>query len=78
MYLLSIYKKPIILSLFKIYTLNFTMLMLTILTCSLRTYVIRLRNLSSINIMFSSPQKITAFLYNCEEKAQNNLIKKTF
>ena len=36
MYLLYIYKKPIILSLFKIDTLNFTMYILTILTCPLK------------------------------------------
>ena len=36
MYLLCIYKKPIILSLFKIDTLNFTMYILTILTCPLK------------------------------------------
>ena len=54
MYLLCIYKKPIILSLFKIYTLNFTMYILTILTCPLKTYVIRLRNLTSINIFFTT------------------------
>ena len=36
MYLLCIYKKPIILSLFKIDTLNFTMYILTILTCLLK------------------------------------------
>ena len=41
MYLLFIYKKPIILSLFKIYILNFTMDILAILTCSLKTYVIK-------------------------------------
>ena len=33
MYLLCIYKKPIILSLFKTHTLNYTMYILTILTC---------------------------------------------
>ena len=36
-----------------------------------KKYVIRLRNLTSINIMFSLTQKIIAFLYNCKEKAQN-------
>ena len=44
MYLLCIYKKPIILSLFEINTLNFTMYILTILTYPLKTYVIRLHN----------------------------------
>ena len=42
MHLLCIYKKTIILSLFKIDTLNFAMYILTILTCPLKTYVIRL------------------------------------
>ena len=43
-----------------------------------KKYVIRLRNLTSINIIFSSPQKILVFLYNCKEKAQNKQIKKPF
>ena len=51
-YLLCIYKKPIILSLFKIDVLNFTMYTVTILTCLLKTYVIRLHNLISMNIFF--------------------------
>ena len=52
MYLLYIYKKPIILSLFKIDTLNFTMYILANLTCPLKTYV-RLHNLISMNIFFT-------------------------
>ena len=68
MYLLCIYKKPIILSLFKIDTLNFTMHILTILTCPLKTYVIRFHNLIS---KFSTPSKIIVFLYNCKEEAEN-------
>ena len=36
-YLICIYKKPIILSLFKIDLLNFTMYTLTILRCPLKT-----------------------------------------
>ena len=36
MYLLCIYIKPVILGLFKIDTLNFTMYILTILTCPLK------------------------------------------
>ena len=51
MYLLCIYKGSIILSLFKIDTLNFTMYILTILTCPLKTYVVRLHNLSLMNIL---------------------------
>ena len=50
MYLLCIYNRPIILSLFQIDTLNFTMYILMILTCPLETYVVRLHNLKSMNI----------------------------
>ena len=57
MHLLCIYKKPIILSLFKIDTLNFTMYILTILTCPLKTYVVRLHNLTSMNIFFTIDHK---------------------
>ena len=53
MYLLCIYKKPIILSLFEINTLNFTMYILTILTYPLKAYVIGLYNLISMNIFFT-------------------------
>ena len=53
MYLLCIYKKPIILSLIKIDTLNFTMYILTIL----KTYIIRLHNLISMNIFFTINHK---------------------
>ena len=52
-YFLCIYKKPIILSLFEIDTLNFTMHILTILICPLKTYVVRLHNLISMNIFFT-------------------------
>ena len=48
MYLLCIYKKPIILSLFKIDTINFIMYILMVLICTLKTYVIRLHNLISM------------------------------
>ena len=41
MYLPFIYKNPVILSLLKIVTLNFTMYVLTIWTCTLKMYVIR-------------------------------------
>ena len=44
-YLLCIYKKTIFLSLFKIDTSNLAMYILMILTCPLKTYVIRLCNL---------------------------------
>ena len=49
LYLLCIYKKPITLSLFRIYTLNFTTYILTVLTCPLKTYVFRLRKLKQIS-----------------------------
>ena len=70
MYLLCIYKKPIILRLFKIDTLNFTMHILTVLTCPLKTYLIRLRNLISINI-FITIKDHSFSLYNCKENAEN-------
>ena len=53
MYILCIYKKTIILSLFKIDTLNFTMYILTILTSPLKIYVIGLHNLILMNIFFT-------------------------
>ena len=57
MHLLCIYKKPIILSLIKIDTLNFTMYILTILTFPLKTYIIRLHNLISMSIFFTINHK---------------------
>ena len=53
MHLLCIYKKSMTLKMFKIDTLNFTMYVLTILTCPLKTYVVRLHNLTSMNIFFT-------------------------
>ena len=70
MYILFIYKKPIILSLFKIDTLNFTMYTLTILTSPLKIYVIGLHNLISMNIFFT----IKVFLYNCKKTAENDQV----
>ena len=67
MYVLCIYKKNIILILFKIDPLNLTMNILTTLTCPLKIYVIGLHNLISIKIFF--PIKI--FLYYCKETAEN-------
>ena len=82
MYLLYIYKKPIILSLFKIDTLNFTMYILTILTCPLKTYVIRLRNLISMNIFFTIKDhfmvlKKVIFII-VKRKPKTNKLKKPF
>ena len=53
MYLLCIYKKLIILSLFNVDTLNFTMYILTSFACPLKIYDIRLHNLISMNIFFT-------------------------
>ena len=53
MYSLCIYKKPIILSLSKIHTLNVTMYNLTILTSPLKIHVFRLHNPISMNIFFT-------------------------
>ena len=72
-YLLFIYKKPIILSLFKIDTLNFTVYILTILTCSLKTYVIRLRNIISMNIFFTI--KIIVFFIIVKKKPKTDRLR---
>ena len=64
--------KTIILSLFKIDTLNLTMYILTILTCPLKTHVIQLHNLILMKIFFTEIKKIV-FLYNC--KNTNKLLK---
>ena len=74
MHILCIYKKNIILiSLFKIDTLNFIMNILTIMTCSfIKNHVIGLHNLISMNIF--SPWRIMVFLYNCKETAENKWI----
>ena len=66
MHILCIYEKNIVLSLFKIDTLNFTIL--TILTWSLKTYVIRLHNLISMNIFFTER---SVFLYNCKKTSEH-------
>ena len=52
MYLVCIYKKSIILRPLKTDTLKFTMYILTILTCPLKTYAIRLHNPTAMNIFF--------------------------
>ena len=71
MYIHCIYQKSIIFSLFKIDTLNFTMYILTILTCPLKTYVIRLHNLISMNIFFTERLLFCFWLYNCKETAES-------
>ena len=57
MYLFCFYKIIIILSQFQFDTLTFTMYILTILTCPLKTYVVRLHNLISMNIFFTIDHK---------------------
>ena len=52
-YTFHLQKNPIILSLFKIDTLNFTMYISIILTCPLKSYVIGLHDLISMNIFFT-------------------------
>ena len=67
-------KKNIILSLFKIDTLNFTMYILTILTCPLKTYVIRLHNLISVNIFFTE-RSLFFFIIVKRQPKTNKLLK---
>ena len=80
LYLLYIYKKPIILSLFKIDTLNFTMYILANLTCPLKTYV-RLHHLISINIFFTIKDhsfSLAFFFIIVKRKPKTNRLKKAF
>ena len=64
MYLLCINKKLIFLSLFNIDTLNFTMYILTNLTCPLKTYVIRKQIIKKLDFFKSNFDK--QFLHNKE------------
>ena len=50
------------------HTLNCIMSIWTILTWSLKTYVIRFHNLISMNIFFTER---SVFLYNCKETSEN-------
>ena len=73
MYLLCIYKKTIILILFKIDTLKFTVYIVTILTCPLKTYVVRLHNLTLMNIFFTIDLKRSrVFFIIIERKPKSN------
>ena len=74
MYLLCIYKNPIILSLFKINLLNFTMNFITILTWPLKTYAIRLHNLISVNI-FCTIKDHGFFFIIVKRKLKTNKLK---
>ena len=80
MHLLYIYKKPIILSLFKIDTLNSTMHILANLTCPLKTYV-RLHNLISMNIFFTIKDhsfSLVFFFVIVKRKPKMNRLQKAF
>ena len=70
MYILWIYRKTIILSVFKIDTLNFTMYILTVLTCSLKIYVIRLHDLTSMNIFFTERLLFFFIIVNRQPKTK--------
>ena len=61
-YLFFAYKKPIILSLFKIDALNFRMYIWTILTYPLKSYVIRLHNLIFSKNIFHTIKDHSFFL----------------
>ena len=74
MYILCICQKAIILSLVKIDTLNFTMYILTILTCSLKTYVILLHNLISMNNFFTE-RSLLFFIIVKRQPKTNKLLK---
>ena len=74
MYTLCFYKKNIILSLFRIDTLNFTVYILTILTCPLKIYVIGLHNLISMNIFFVIKGQFFFIIIKRQQKT-NKLLK---
>ena len=57
MYFLCIYKKPVILSLFRLDILNFTLYILTTLLCPLKIYASRLHNQMLMNIFFTIDHK---------------------
>ena len=73
MYLLCIYEKLIISSFFKLDTLNLTMYILRNLTCLLKIYVIRLRNLISMNIFFT--MKDHSFSSKLQRESRKQIIK---
>ena len=76
MYLLYIYRKPIILSLFKIDTLNFTMYILANLAFPLKIYV-GLHNLISMNIFFTIKDHSFLFI-TVKKKPKTNRLQKPF
>ena len=74
MYILCIYQKTIILNLFKIDTLSFTMYIFTIFTCPLKTYLIQLHNLISVNIFFTEGSLFFFIIVERQPKT-NKLLK---
>ena len=72
--LLYIYRKPIILSLFKIDILNFTVYILANLTWPLKTYV-RLHNLISMNISFTIKDHNFSLQFQRESRKKKQITK---
>ena len=70
MHLFCIYKKLIILS------LNLAMYIVTILTCPLKTYVVRLHNLTSMNIFFNTDDKISQVFFVIVKKKPKSSFNK--
>ena len=70
MHLFCIYKKLIILS------LNPAMYIVTILTCPLKTYVVRLHNLTSMNIFFNTDDKMSQVFFAIVKKKPKSSFNK--
>ena len=80
MYVLYIYTKPTILSLFKVDTLNFTTYIFANLICPLKTYV-RLHNLISMNTFFAIKDhsfSLAFFFIIAKRKQKTNRLQKAF
>ena len=75
MYLLCIYKNLVILNIFNIDTLNFTMFILTNLTYLLKAYAIKLHNLISMNIFFTIKDDSFPFVIVKRLLKTNKLLK---
>ena len=77
MYVLYIYTKPTILSLFKVDTLNFTTYIFANLICPLKTYV-RLHNLISMNIFFAiKDRSFSLAFFRKTNRSQKSFFKQT-
>ena len=66
-----VFTKNSLFAAYLILILNFTLYILTNLKCPLKTYVIRLHNLISMNIFFTIKDHTFSTFYNCKEKAEN-------